>query len=237
MHSLKCRLDKYDAGSLLDIAVGRGEFLKFALGSFHSWESAAGIDIDTESLQLAGKEFIHSPVILLWGSALAMPFTDHYFDTVTMSNTLHHIENLPGLFREAGRVCKTDGLILVNEMLNESNPNKQETYMLYHRFIAEVDNQSGHYHREPFTEKELLSVIKQSGLGLKEYFIHDEITENSLNREEIVSIAERLKRKVFHLKGTDRYYFYENKAREIINRLNDTGVQRPRHITFMLQSS
>ena len=61
MLTLKSRIGNYDAGSLLDIAVGRGDFLKFALGSFRSWQSAAGIDIDPESLQIADKEFSEIP--------------------------------------------------------------------------------------------------------------------------------------------------------------------------------
>ena len=53
LYRSKSRLGSYDAGSLLDIAVGRGDFLKFALGSFRTWQRAAGIDIDPEALQIA----------------------------------------------------------------------------------------------------------------------------------------------------------------------------------------
>jgi|WetSurMetagenome_2_1015567.scaffolds.fasta_scaffold321489_2 ubiquinone/menaquinone biosynthesis C-methylase UbiE len=235
MHTLKSRLGNYDAGSLLDIAVGRGDFLRFALGSFHTWKSAAGIDLDPESLRIAAMEFSNTSVILILGSALNMPFTGSYFDTVTMSNALHHIEALQPLFTETGRVCKARGLIVINEMLNESHSLLQESYMLYHRLLADVDNQLGHFHREPFTLKELLSIIKTSGFDMIDYFIHEETTGDYLNREEMDAMSERLKKKVLLLRGSDYYYFYENKAREIINRLTGTGVHRPRHITFMLQ--
>ena len=235
MHTLKCRLGNYDAGTLLDVAVGRGDFLKFVLGSFRTWKTAAGIDIDTESLAMAGLALENVPVILLAGSALSMPFINKYFDTVTMSNALHHIESLQVLFTETRRVCKSRGLIVINEMLNESNAKTKETYMLYHRFVAEIDNQLGHYHREPFTEKELHSLVKHSGLKMLDYFIHEETTGDYLNKEEIEVFGTRLRGKVQLLRGTDYYYFYENKAREIVSRLNNTGVHRPRHITFMLQ--
>jgi len=236
MLTLKVRIADFDAGSLLDVAVGRGEFLKFALGSFHSWRSAVGIDIDPESLQLAGNEFSNSPVILVLGSALTMPFIDHYFDTVTMSNTLHHIETLPSLFTETARVCKSHGLLVINEMINESYSETQETYMLYHRFIAEADNQLGRYHREPFTLKELLSIVKTGDFQLLDYFIHTEISGDILNSADIEAMSVRLKKKVALLKGTDYYYFYENKVQDIINRFRKTGVHRPRHVTFMLKA-
>lgn len=236
MLTLKSRISNYDAGSLLDVAVGRGEFLKFAIGAFRTWQSAAGIDTDPESLRIAAKEFTGTPVILVLGSALAMPFTDHYFDTVTISNTLHHIETLQLLFTEFNRICKSNGLIIINEMLNESISEMHENYMLYHRLIAEVDNQLNRYHREPFTLKEILAIIKSSNFQLVEYFIHAESTDDALNASEIEAVSERLKSRVALLRGTDYYYFYENKARDITARLHKTGIHRPRHMAFILQT-
>jgi ubiquinone/menaquinone biosynthesis C-methylase UbiE len=234
MLTLKKRLGSLDAGSLLDIAVGRGDFLQFALSSFHTWKRAAGIDIDPDTLQIAQQSFEDSSVILVNGSALAMPFLTGYFDTITLSNALHHIEEIESLFRETFRVCKSNGLIIINEMLNENHSRLQEPYMLYHRFIAEVDNQLGRYHHEPFTLKELLAMVKNSGLNTLDYFIHEEVTGDCLNKEEIEAMSERMRKKVQLLKGSDYYYFYENKIGEIIIRLSHAGVHKPRHITFML---
>jgi ubiquinone/menaquinone biosynthesis C-methylase UbiE len=235
MLTLKKRLGSHVAGSLLDIAVGRGDFLKFVLSSFHSWKRAAGIDTDPETLYVARQSLEGSSVILVNGSALAMPFIGAYFDTITMSNALHHIEDLDSLFRETFRVCKPDGLFLINEMLNENHSRLQEPYMLYHRFISEVDNQMGRYHHEPFSLKELLAMVKTSGFTTLDYFIHEEVTGDCLNEEEIEAMSERMRRKVLQLKGSDYYYFYENKIGEIINRLSNAGVHKPRHITFMLR--
>lgn len=237
MLTLKSRLGNYDAGILLDIAVGRGDFLKFALSSFRTWKSAAGIDVDAETLRIASAELDSLPVILIRGSALDLPFTPRYFDTVTLSNTLHHIERLPALFAEAGRVCREKGLIVVNEMLNETHSQVQESYMLYHRFIAEVDNQLGRFHREPFTFREIQTILKNSTLRQLDCFVHEETTGNSLNREEIHAMSDRIRKKVLQLKGTDFYYFYNNKAKDIVRRLEETGVYRPRHVTFLLQPS
>jgi len=237
MLTLKSRFGNFDAGSLLDVAVGRGDFLKFALGSFRSWTSVAGIDIDPQSLEQAQRQFSNTPVILVLSSALSMPFTDKYFDTITMSNALHHIEDLNSLLAETARVCKPNGLVIINEMLNEDNPAVEETYMLYHRLISDIDNHQGNYHRETYTLREMLTLINISKFQLTDYFIHAEVSGDKMDTAEIEAIAERLKRKVELLKGSDFYYFYENKARETINHLRKTGIHRPRHATFMLQAS
>ncbi len=234
MLTLKKRMSSHDAGSLLDIAVGRGDFLKFSLGSFRTLKKAAGIDIDPDSLRTANQLLENTSVILVNGSALAMPFITGYFNTVTLSNALHHIEDIESLFKETFRVCHPEGLIVINEMLNENHSHLQEPYMLYHRFIAEVDNQLGRYHHEPFTLKELLAMVKNSGLDMLDYFIHEEATGDCLDKDEIEAMSERMRKKVLLLKGSDYYYFYENKIAEIINRLSHAGAHKPRHIAFML---
>jgi ubiquinone/menaquinone biosynthesis C-methylase UbiE len=237
MLTLKGKICNVDAGSLLDVAVGRGEFLKFVLGAFRTWHGAAGIDFDPELLNTAQKEFAGSPVILIFSSALTMPFIDHYFDTITMSNAMHHIESLEPLFAEFNRVCKPKGTVIINEMLNEGISEMQETYMLYHRLLAEMDNQLGQYHREPYTLKELSGLIKASGLYPEDQFVHTENTGDAMNANEIQAMSERLITKVGHLRGTDYYYFYRNKARDVIERFNKTGIYRPKHVTFILRTS
>jgi SAM-dependent methyltransferase len=235
MLALKERIGSIDAGSWLDVAVGRGDFMKFAMGSFKSWNSVAGLDIDPESLELAQQAFINTPVILVMASALSMPFTGRYFDTVTMSNALHHIEDLPLLFSETARICKTNGLLIINEMLHEDNSEIEQSYMLYHKLISDIDIHRGHYHRETYTLKEMMTLISISEFHLVDYFIHAEETGNVLNKAEIEAISDRLRKKVASLKGSDYYYFYENKAREVINYFLRNGIHRPRHVTFIIQ--
>lgn len=235
MLTLKERLGKYDAGVWLDVATGRGDFLKFALDSFGSWKCAAGIDNDAESLAQAKDQLSRSNVILVLASALNMPFTDGYFDTVVMSNALHHIEDLSALFSETCRVCRKNGLIIINEMLNENNSAFDENYMLYHRLVSDIDNQFGRYHRETYTLKEMLSLISSANFQLVDYFVHAESTGHVMNMEEVEAVSNRLKMKISQLKGSDYYYFYENKAREVINILMKSGIYRPRHATFILQ--
>jgi SAM-dependent methyltransferase len=235
MITLKSRLGNYDAGLMLDVAVGNGEFLKFALASFRSYQGAAGIDPDPESLRVALRLFTGTPVILVAGSALAMPFIDESFDTVTLSNSLHHIEDIDALMLEIRRVCKQRGLIVINEMMNETQSEMQESHMLYHHFISEVDTQLGHYHRETFTLKDLQGIIKSSGLPVLDFFVHEEVTGEYLLKEEIEAMSEKLLKKARLLKGTDYYYYYENKAHDIIARMHKTGIHRPRHVTYLLQ--
>ena len=106
---LKKKIGSFDAGSWLDVAVGRGDFLKFAMGSFKSWNSVAGIDNDPESLELAKHEFANTPVILVMASALSMPFTVNIsiqlpcpMHSIILKTFLFFFLKLPGYAKPGG---------------------------------------------------------------------------------------------------------------------------------------
>jgi len=66
--------------------------------------------------------------------------------------------------------------------------------------------------------------------------VHDETINDALNPSEIEGHVGTSGKEVDLLHGSDYYYFFENKARDIINRFKKSGIQRPRHVTFILQA-
>lgn len=236
MQTLRDRLSIIDAGLILDVATGTGDFLKFASHAFRSNTGAAALEADMESLLRARNTLNGIPVILVLSSALQMPFFNGYFDTVMLSNALHHIEDHTGLFQEIKRVCKPGGLLVVNEMINERNSAMEESYMLYHQFKAEIDSQLGNYHRETYSMKDILAIIRMSGFQVVDYFLHEESIGKILDDKDVESLSVSLETLINKLKGTSYYYFYENKAREILNRIRKTGLHRPRHVAFLLKN-
>src|SRR5258708_23430326 len=49
------------------------------------------------------------------GNALSLPFPDNYFDFVFTRYMLHHVPGWPFAFEEMQRVCKTGGIVFVQE--------------------------------------------------------------------------------------------------------------------------
>ncbi|MBN1157750.1 MAG: methyltransferase domain-containing protein [Bacteroidales bacterium] len=235
MDQLRSRLGTYDAGMILDVAIGRGGFLKFVLGAFGTWNGAAGIDINPDSLETAKSVLGSLPVTLVKGSALSMPFPDHVFDTVTLSHSLHHMEDTEGLVAEIARVCKAGGLILINEMINDQATTMQENHMLYHHLISEIDNQLGHYHRDLYSTKELKNLINESGFQIVEQFLHEETKGSGTRKEDIDELVRSLNRRIEMLHNTEYYYFYENKIHEVIDRLQKDGFHKPKEMAVFLR--
>src|SRR4030042_2586806 len=133
------------------------------------------------------------------------------------------------------RICRIDGLILINEMINDSASEYQESHLLYHHYISELDNLLGHYHRETYSERELLNIIKEFNLKVNDSFLHEDCSKDYLNPDEINRMTDSMNQKVSLLKNTDSYYFYLNKARDIEKKIRKTGVLRPKHMTFMIK--
>ena len=235
MIELRSRLLKINAGTVLDVACGKGEFLKFALRSFNSYRMAVGIDSEIESLLEARRNLYEYPVSFVMGSALSMPFLEESFSTVMLSNSLHHIQDHSTLFTEMIRICRIDGLILINEMISDSHSEYQESHLLYHHYIAELDNLLGHYHHETYSEKELQHLVKEYNLKVTEFFLHEDSSKDCLSPDEINRMSERMNIKVSLLKNNDSYYLYLNKARDIEKKIRRTGVHRPNHATFVIQ--
>ncbi|MBN2273357.1 MAG: class I SAM-dependent methyltransferase [Bacteroidales bacterium] len=235
MIELRSRLLKINAGTVLDVACGKGEFLMFALRSFSSYRMAVGIDDNIESLSQARRNLYEYPVSFVVGSALSMPFLDESFSTVLLSNALHHISDHEKLFHEMIRICRPDGLIIINEMISDTKSEYQESHKLYHHYITELDNLLGYYHRETYSEKELTNLLRELNLKVDEYFVHEDDEKGQLNADEIDAMTEKMKKKVSLLKNNDSYYLYLNKARDIEKKIRKSGVHRPKHMTFIIR--
>lgn len=119
---------------LLDVAGGTGDvafrFLKRAEGS-----TAVVCDM-TESMLVEGRkraEAEHMAERLDWvvGDAMALPFADNSFDTYTISFGIRNVTRIPDALREAYRVLKPGGRIMVLEFNRIPNDMLQWAYDRY----------------------------------------------------------------------------------------------------------
>jgi SAM-dependent methyltransferase len=90
----------------LDIGAGRGELIR-ELGKAMSMRSQA-CDFHVERFAVDGMnceqcDFDHTP----------LPYADAEFDLVTSSEVIEHLENFRGLLREAFRVSREGGVLIV----------------------------------------------------------------------------------------------------------------------------
>lgn len=168
---------------LLDVAGGTGDvafrFLKRATGS-----SAVVCDM-TESMLVEGRkraEAEREAERMDWvvGDAMALPFPDNSFDVYTISFGIRNVTRIPDALKEAYRVLKPGGRLMVLEFSHIPNALMQKAYDLYSFNVIPVmgqivanDRDSYQYLVESirkFPEQETFAtMIRTAGFGQVKY--------------------------------------------------------------------
>jgi demethylmenaquinone methyltransferase / 2-methoxy-6-polyprenyl-1,4-benzoquinol methylase len=168
---------------LLDVAAGTGDvafrFLKRAPGS-----QAVVLDM-TESMLIEGRRRAEADSMadrLDWvvGDAMALPFPDNSFDVYTISFGIRNVTRIDDALREAFRVLRPGGRLMVLEFSRIPNEALQKAYDLYSFNVIPVmgqivagDRESYQYLVESIrkfpTQEAFASMIRAAGFDLVSY--------------------------------------------------------------------
>ncbi len=169
---------------LLDVAGGTGDvafrFLKRAGAGAH----ATVLDL-TESMLLEGQKRAEAENMaqsLDWivGDAMALPFADNSFDVYTISFGIRNVTRIEDALREAYRVLRPGGRLMVLEFSHIPNDMMQKAYDLYSFNVIPVmgqvvanDRDSYQYlvesiRRFPGQER-FAQMIREAGFGQVKY--------------------------------------------------------------------
>ena len=97
---------EYPSGKLLDMGCGLGLFLK--LWNPQKWE-LFGIDISKKAVEYAKSKGLN----VKEGSLEKTDFSDDYFDVITMFYVLEHLPHPLKVLKEARRILKENGLLII----------------------------------------------------------------------------------------------------------------------------
>lgn len=139
---VKNLLSQSQPKKILDIGCGTGETLTFLKSKFPQ-SALFGVDISSEAVRFTIKRGHTAKK----ADALNLPFKDNSFDAVLLLDVIEHIENDSGVIKEAKRVLKPDGIIVLTAPA------------LQFIWSAHDDNQ-GHFRR--YTRHRLLELAKNN---------------------------------------------------------------------------
>jgi len=96
---------------LLDLGGGTGEFVKYLPDNFE----VTIADPSRAMLEKAKNKKYSNKVEHVLADGASLPFNDHQFDYITISDALHHFREVDSALFEAGRVLKIGGRLFILE--------------------------------------------------------------------------------------------------------------------------
>lgn len=108
-------LGTISAGKILDVATGGGQFINFLLETLKDYVEITGIDTSEKAGATFAEAFKDQPNIrYIKMDAQHMDFPDASFDTVCISNSLHHMPEIELVLLEMKCVLRPGGYFIVS---------------------------------------------------------------------------------------------------------------------------
>ena len=209
-------------GRVLDMATGTGGFVEMLVEGLADYDEIVGIDTDAAR----GERFVETQaprpgVRFEQRDACATGYPDAAFDTVTISNSLHHFTHPPRVLAEMRRVLRPGGWLVVFEMVRDGQAPPQQTHVELHHWWAAVDTRRGIVHRETYPREELIALL--APLGLEELRVTDVAfaEDDPLDPESLAEIDTVIDR---YLGWTDGDPSLVARGNELRRRLHEVGI-------------
>jgi demethylphylloquinol methyltransferase len=105
----------------LDLCCGSGDVAQVLAKQVGPTGQVYGVDFAAEQLAIAATRFSHLPITWVEGDALALSFSDQYFDAATMSYGLRNVVDIPASLRELRRVLKPGAKVAILDFHRPEN--------------------------------------------------------------------------------------------------------------------
>jgi SAM-dependent methyltransferase len=219
----KAILGELSGGRVLDVATGTGDFVRFLLDGLRDHAEIVGIDANGARAAAFEEAFRDRPEVRFAEmDAHRLAFADASFDTVCVSNSLHHFVDPAPVLAEMLRVVRPGGAVIVNEMYRDGQSDEQLTHVLLHHWWAAVGTVRGEVHRETYRRAEIAAIVE--GLGLEDLRLVDlaDADEDPHDPETVANLEAAIDRYVALAEG---HPALQARGEELRARLRSVGVR------------
>jgi ubiquinone/menaquinone biosynthesis C-methylase UbiE len=158
-------LTSISGGNILDVGTDSGDFITTLMSTLKDFDSFIGIDITEKNWNQ--QSFNKKPVKFQEMNGENLDFEAHFFDTVCISHSIHHLADIDKVLSEMNRVLKPGGHFIVQESFCDGKQTEsQRTEIMKHHWCSKIDRYFGITHNETLGRNELMQIF--SDLGIEE---------------------------------------------------------------------
>lgn len=143
-----------DGGRILDLGCGIGRYSRML--KKQGWQTF-GVDINAFVCEYAQKKLNLDNIFC--GDLIQANYPDKYFDVVTLWSSVNHIYNPLEIFKEAHRILKKDGMIVLGDVPNFDSF-EFRIFGVYNALLSVP------YHLYHFTPDTLSRMLKKAGFNI-----------------------------------------------------------------------
>ena len=210
-------------GRVLDVATGNGGFIQVLLDSLGGYTEIVGIDSTERVLASARQTFQRDNIRFAQMNAEQMNFADASFDTVCISNSLHHMANLPQVLAEMKRVLRPAGHFVINEMYRDGQTETQLSHVHLHHWWAAVDTAQGVTHHETFTRQQIADIAGQLGLHAIAFYDYASLEDDPKGADLIKELDGIIDRSIERTSGAPNEAVLRARGEELRQRVHTVG--------------
>ncbi|WP_075062136.1 class I SAM-dependent methyltransferase [Ornatilinea apprima] len=217
-------LGQIDAGQVLDVATGRGGFIEILVQNLRSFEQITGVDVLSGGAAAFAEKFqSHSKIHFQQMDAAHLAFPDVCFDTVCISNSLHHLPHPRRALLEMLRVLRPGGQLLLCEMYRDGQTETQQTHVLLHDWWAAIDMAQGITHYPTFTRQQLVGFLED--LPLANLALHDlcDLSDNPLEPSNLADLDQVIDRYIARSQGLPNAKALQEQGEALRQRVHNLG--------------
>lgn len=221
MKTFKEKFAKISLGKCLDVGTRNGEFLIKLKENAKNFTDLVGIDYNGDVIEKNNDNIKQKDIEFLSMDGSHMTFEDNTFDTVCISNTLHHAPNSDTILMEMMRILKPGGFIIINEMFSDNQNEKQLTHLDLHHLSADMDQLLGKNHYHTYKQQEIVDIVKNTGAHIYDVF---EYHESETFKNKLIKKIDNLDSSVEKTASFPEYNQFIEKAQSIKERYNKLGL-------------
>jgi len=224
-------------GRVLDIAAGQGGSAGMMAEKLADYEEIVGVDVSEENIAKAKANNKNERTRFVAMDASDLEFPENCFDTVSVFNSLHHLEKPDRVLSEMLRVLKPEGHLIIGEVFQDQATDYPNSQRHIHHWWAAVDRVNGVSHRETMTRQEVLDMVGRLPLTGVKVADHEEEPPVSRDEHMLRSLHEYYRRCLQRLEGKPAAEALKERGLELLTIIDRDGVRWEKEVVVVAKKS